>query len=147
MYRFTGFVSLLGRPFMTVRITLVHFHPVFLRLTEEALQQAGFAVTSFDDALQAWVYLRKGDTDLLVAQIGSPPGQPCGIALALGGRHINPTLGAVLLASPCEVEYAEGVGEILSTLLSPTSVAGHVMRMLASPVHRAYSELSDREAA
>jgi hypothetical protein len=130
---------------MTTRITLVHFHPVFLRLTEEALREAGFAVTSLDDAMRAWAYLKRGDTDLLIAQIGSPPGQPCGVALALGGRHVNPILQAVLLASPCEVEYAEGAGEILSTLLSPKSVAEHVMRMLASPIPRPYSELLDPE--
>jgi hypothetical protein len=130
---------------MATQITLVHFYPVFLRLTEEALREAGLAVTSFDDAMQAWAYLKGGDTDFLVAQIGAPPGQPCGVALALGGRHINPKLRAVLLATPCEVEYAEGVGDVLSTLLSPRSVASHVVQVLASPPSRLYRELLEPE--
>jgi hypothetical protein len=95
--------------------------------------------------MQAWVYLKGGDTDLLVTQIGSPPGQPCGVALVLGGRYTNPKLRAVLLATPCEVEYAEGVGDVLSTLLAPRSVAGHVMQMLASPPSRLYRELLEPE--
>jgi hypothetical protein len=114
---------------MPVRITLVEYERERLTLIATVLRQAGLTVTAFDDSIKAWDHLKLGDTDLLVAKVGAPPGRPCGVALALGGRYINRHLKVVFLAHEHEVQYAEAEGEVLSALQSPESVAQHIVEM------------------
>lgn len=124
---------------MPVHVALVHSDPQFLTATEQGLQSVGFVITAFGDFMQAWSHVTRGNFDVLVAQAGAPPGQPCGVALATAGIFNNPRLEAVLLATQHEVEYAESVADVLNAAVTARILVDYLVWRFAPSARAACS--------
>ena len=119
---------------MPARIVLVDDDPDFIARTvaalREALSQDVLSFTNSPSALDALEGVER--IELLITRVQFPPGQPHGVALARITRMKQRGVKVLFMSRPENVEFTEGVGEVLVFPLMPADVVAKAREMLAS---------------
>ncbi|MFL5279980.1 MAG: hypothetical protein ACJ8AW_03040 [Rhodopila sp.] len=116
---------------MPARVVLVHDDAAFLDAFASRLQQAGYEVAAYSNAITAYDVL-KGATriEVLVTRVVFPPNQPHGGALAVVAGLRRPSLKTIILTQP-EVADRVHIGDYrFSMPVEPDEVVQAVETLL-----------------
>lgn len=119
---------------MPTPIIVVHDDPDTRGSATNALRDAGYEVTAFDnpmsvlDALDIPTHLR-----LLITRVDFGPGKLNGAALARMVRQKQPTAEVVFVALDQNRRYTTELGEFLPAPLDPAALVDVVGRLLVEP--------------
>ena len=116
---------------MAAPIVVVHDEPDFLAQASAALASTGYPIITFVDSSSAWDALSAAaEVKLLITRVQFPPGQPHGVALALGARRKHPKLSILFTAKPEYADRAFSVGEFLTLPVDMLDLVAAVDRLL-----------------
>ena len=120
---------------MPAPIIVVHDDPDTRGLAANALRDAGYEVTAFDNPMAVLDAMdRDAGIRVLVTRVDFGPGKLNGAALARMVRHKQPTAGVVFVARDENRRYTTELGEFLPMPLDPEVLVDVVGRLVVEPV-------------